>query len=106
MSLNVGKLITSVALNAARAADIVNKALFYVELVEAAADKLGGVPGAKKLEAVREAVEAYVMAEYPDLAAKFADIWGDVAKIVAGAVKLYNAVGLFRKIVSAAHHKV
>lgn len=96
--MNIGKLISKVAMPAARAADIVGKAIFFVQAVEQVAEQIGSLPGAQKLQAVREATFGYVQARFPEEAAKFDDIWDDVASIISGVVALYNATGFFKKL--------
>ena len=100
MSLNVGKLLTSVAIGAAQASDLVGKTVFFVQMVETAAEAVGGLPGAQKLTAVREAMERYIKAQFPDLSPQFAVLWGEVSAIVSGLVTLYNATGFFRNLVT------
>ena len=100
MSLNVGKLLASVAISAAQASDIVGKAVFFVQMVETAAEAVGGLPGAEKLGAVKAALEGYIKAQFPDVSPQFAALWSEVSAIVTGLVTLYNATGFFRSLLA------
>ena len=100
MSLNVGKILASVAISAAQASDIVGKAVFFVQMVETAAEAVGGLPGAQKLTAVKEALEGYIKAQFPEVSPQFAGLWREVSAIVSGLVTLYNATGFFRSLLA------
>lgn len=96
--MNIGNLISKVAVPAAKASDIVGKAVFFVQAVETVAEQLGGLPGAQKLAAVKQATLEYVRSKFPNEIDRFEDIWDDVAGIVSGVVALYNATGFFKKL--------
>lgn len=90
-------IFAGIALVESEANAIIGATTVFVQEAEVA-----GATGAQKLAAVKDAVEAYLKAEYPALVSQFDNIWGVLTGVVNGVVALYNALGLFVKAGTAA----
>jgi len=101
MSLNIGKIVKSIAgpigLNADSASAIVVQTLSLIDMAE---DIYDGLKGSEKLAAVQAGLRSFIEELDPSLVDRFGDIWRALKPAISMIVTIYNAVGIFKKALS------
>ena len=95
-AIKIAGAVSSLAVDAAQAADLVGKAATFVQLVE----QTGGT-GAEKLSAATAALSTYASSKYPEIAAEVSAAAAEFGALINGIVAAYNALGAFKKIAPA-----
>ena len=96
-AIKIAGAISTIAVDAQQAADLVGKAATFVQLVE----QTGG-SGADKLKAATGALSAYATSKYPDVIHDVGVAAGEFTALINGIVAIYNALGAFKKVTAGA----
>lgn len=94
---NVTKLFHSIEIAVEDAAYVLDRAQFYMQLVDNSA-----LTGAQKLDAVKQAIDADIKTAKPDLVPKFDALWASLAPAISGMVAIFRLTGQLAPIIKAA----
>lgn len=92
--MNFTPILSSIEADEKTAEAIGAKIVYYVQVAETSLKD-----GATKLAAVKAALLAFLTDYYPAIASQFGTLWTEVSAFISGLVALYNAVGIFAKLV-------